>query len=251
MENAKTIPIPFNEVSDIFLNPDKKYLIDLKNSKLKGESFIIYLANMKLNCYLVKDPELKKEDKYDVIHHFLKYPYLVACPTLVGSILAVFLKSRNIPFNNTECWLSDDEIDDFIKNNSELIKDISDFYDSLILGLASYNVNFKNNFLEPAIKRGEVELVEDPSLISVNALSLLKIPNFLENFISYKEDAFSSLKYYKYQIEKFTYDKKPLFDIIMDLKENSFLMSLVNIFFSDEKEEKEILEKNLKILGVV
>jgi hypothetical protein len=93
--------------------------------------------------------------------------------------------------------------------------------------------------------------VEDPNLISVNAISLLKIPNFLEYFIAAKKDHFDKMKYYKYQIEKFSYDKKSLFDIIVDLKDNSFLLSLINIFFSDEKEEKEILDKNLKILGVL
>jgi hypothetical protein len=112
-------------------------------------------------------------------------------------------------------------------------------------------MTFKKEILEPAIASGEVKLIEDPNLISINVISLLKVSNFLENFISCSSQLERELKYYKYQVEKFSYDKKNLFDILMSLKDNSFILSLTNIFYSEEKEEEEILEKHMKVLGVI
>jgi hypothetical protein len=251
IQDIKTIPIPFNEISDIFLNIDKTYRLDLKNSKLKGESFVTYIANMKLKCEVINDSSLEKEEKFEVLKNFLTYAYFVDCSTFIDSLLLVFLRYRNIPFQSPNAWLTTEEIDEFISLNKELIDVAADFYDSLLLAIPSFNTKFKKEILEPSLDKGDIKLIEDPNLISINVISLLKVPNFLENFISGSDFASKELKYYKYQIEKFSYDKKNLFDILMDLKENSFILSLTNIFYSEEKEEEEILEKHMKVLGVI
>lgn len=251
IQDIKTIPIPFNEISDIFLNIDKTYRLDLKNSKLKGESFITYVANMKLKCEIINDESLEKEEKFEVLKNFLNYAYFVDCTTLIDASLLVFLRYRNIPFHASNSWMSSEEIDEFVSLNKNTLDNIADFYDSLIISIPSFNNKFKTEVLEPALASGEIKLVEDPNLISINSISLLKIPNFLENFIGHNNQAEKELKYYKYQIEKFSYDKKNLFDILMGLKEDSFILSLTNIFYSQEKEEEEILEKHMKVLGVI
>lgn len=251
IQDIKTIPIPFNEISDIFLNIDKTYRLDLKNSKLKGESFVTYIANMKLKCELINDSSLEKEEKFEVLKNFLTYAYFVDCETLIDSSLLVFLRYRNIPFQSQNSWINSEEIDEFISLNKNILENIADFYDSMLLSIPSFNMTFKKEILEPALASGEIKLIEDPNLISINVISLLKVPNFLENFISCNNQLERELKYYKYQVEKFSYDKKNLFDILMGLKDNSFILSLTNIFYSEEKEEEEILQKHMKVLGVI
>ena len=161
------------------------------------------------------------------------------------------MRYRNIPFHSQDSWISSEEIDEFISLNKNIIDTVADFYDSMMITIPSFNMTFKKEILEPAIASGEVKLIEDPNLISINVISLLKVSNFLENFISCSSQLERELKYYKYQVEKFSYDKKNLFDILMSLKDNSFILSLTNIFYSEEKEEEEILEKHMKVLGVI
>lgn len=248
MENLiKKIPMSTDEIQELFLNPEKKYTVDVSNSKLKGEAFITYIANMKMKCELLKD--LNKNEKFEILKIFLNFNYFVDCSTLIDTSYLMMLRSRGLEIDEEKSWLSMSELDEFISLNKELINTITDFLDSMLIAVPSLNVAFKKNFLEPSIESGEIGCIEDPNIISVNIFGMLSIPDFLEVFLSFKND-FTKFNYYKYQIERFSYNKKTFFDIFIDLKGNSLLLSFCNAFFSEEKEESEIISKYSSLLGV-
>jgi hypothetical protein len=243
MENSiKKIPMSTDEIQELFLNPENKYIVDLENSKLKGEAFITYIANMKMKCDLLVDPNLSKLSKFEILKIFLNFNYFVDCQTLINTSCMVMLRSRGFDLNTSDSWMSLEEIDEFISLNTDMVSTISDFLDSMLIAVPSLNIFFKKEFLEPSIESGEVICIEDPNIISVNVFGMLTVPDFLEIFLASKKD-FNKFNYYKYQIERFSYNKKTFFDLFLDLNSDSILLSLCNTFFSEEKEEIEILNK--------
>lgn len=250
MSSVKTIPMSTDQIQELFLNPGNSYIVDFKNSKLKGESFITYIANMRMKCTLMPDPELDQKEKFDILTQFLEFNYFVDCDTLISVAALIFLRSRGVPIINSQEWMSFEEMDEYISANSELILKISDFYDSMIIAVPSFNKDFKNSYLEPAIASGEIELIEDTNAISINTFGPLTIPDFLECFLAYPTASSKKLKYFKYPVERFSYDKKSLSEIFRILNGSSLLLSLSNAFFSEEEQEREVINKYSNLLGV-
>jgi hypothetical protein len=252
MGSTKTIPMSTEELQDLFLNPAKSYVIDLKNSKLKGEAFITYISNMKMKCSLLKDTNLTKEEKYDTLSYFFQFSYPVDCDTLIETSAFLFLRYRNVPVDFSFSWLSIEDMDEYIALNKPLFEKVSKFMDSLILGVSSFNNDFKKDYLEPAIESGEIEVIDDANLFSVNMLGMLTVPNFLEYFIGFSPLSETvDLKYYRHQMEQMTYNKKSLFEVFANLKEDSLILSLVNVFFSEKDSESSVLNKYPQLLGVI
>jgi hypothetical protein len=250
MTSVKTIPMPTDQIQELFLNPTNQYEVDLRNSKLKGESFITYIANMRMKCTLITDPELTSEEKFSTLTHFLNFNYFVDCDTLVKASALLMLRSRGVPIENTQTWISFEEMDEYIKLNYELITKIGNFYDSLVLAVPSFNINFKNTILDPAIESGLVEVIEDTSAVSINIFGALTIPDFLECFLAYPNESSSKLRYFKYPVERFSYNKKALSEIFRELKGGSLLLSLTHMLFSEEQHETEVLNKHIQSMGV-
>ena len=62
MSSYKTIPMSTEEIQELFLNQGTHYKIDLASSKLQGEAFITYIANMQMDCSLPLDVEVSSEE---------------------------------------------------------------------------------------------------------------------------------------------------------------------------------------------
>jgi len=248
--NIRAVPMSTDELQELFLNPEISFQIDVGKSKLRGESFITYLSNMRMKCSLLESDTLPYEDKEEILKSYIKNAYFTDCRTLLESLAYVMFLSRDIPVEPLSNWLSVEESKKFIQNNNDIIKNISDFLDSCLVAIASLNVEFKKNFLDPSLHNKDINLIEDPDIVCINVLGLLTLPNFIEYFISFNPQPEKKLSYYKYQVEKFTYNKKFFFQILVNLSGDSLLLSLVNIFFSPNEDAKNILKKYSEITGV-
>lgn len=231
------------EIQDLFLNQGTHYEINLEDSKLQGEAFITYIANMQMNCSLPLEVKVSSEKKLEVMKYFFNFRQTIKCQTLLDTAAFVMLKFKGINFDLNSCWLNEAELDLFIKDNLETIGKTALFLESSLLFVPSFNSNFKQFILEPAIEAGEVVEISDIDFIGVNILGLFTIPSFIEFFLSYPPVGEQPVVYFKEQVEKLYYDKKPLFEIICEQKGDSFLMSLVNVIFSQETAEVELFKK--------
>lgn len=245
--NIKTIPMTTDEIQELFLNPDREYKIDLKNSRLKGEAFATYLANMKMRCSLIEDSELPSEEKYDLLKNFLTYPYAILCTTLVDVSCILFLRSKGLPVKLTNSWMSFDEIDTFLKEpeNQDILKRCSLFLESMLVTIPSFNNDVRESFLLPAIEASVIEQVDDPSYVSVNLYGAITTPEFLELYLSQPPLFDEKPKYFKNVVEKYSYDLKTLYDLFLKMGEDSLLLSLTNLIMSEEQEEKELISEFL------
>ena len=71
-----SLPLTTEQVQELFLNLDNRYVVDLEDSTLKGESLITYLANMQIKCTLDLSSSIPTEEKIELLYHF--YPIVHA-----------------------------------------------------------------------------------------------------------------------------------------------------------------------------
>lgn len=243
MEKLKTIPMSTEDIQELFMNQDHHYNIDLLNSKLKGEAFITYIANMQISCSIQKDSQLDSETKLNVLEFFFSFRQTIKCDTLLLTCAHILLRSRKIDFDTSDSWLSIEEMDTFILNNKEQIKNSSDFLDSSLVFIPSFNNNYRESIFEPSIEAGSIEVVEDPNFLGVNILGLYTIPSFLEFFIAAGTNEPQKMTYYKNQVELLQYNKTTIFKLITAQEGDSFLMSLCHLVLSTEEKDRQLFDE--------
>jgi hypothetical protein len=246
MNDWKKIPMSTEEIQELFLNTNKHYTIDLKNSALKGEAFITYISNMQMNCSLAIDETVPTEEKFEILKLFLTSRQTIKCDTLLNTAALLLLRSRKVDIQNSIGWLSFEEVDTFVKQNKDLIEEVSSFVDSMPLTATCFNTEIKEQYLVPAIENGEVEVVTDLEAIGVNILALMGITDFLEFFLAANPSSSTRMKYYQPQVERLTYDKQTIFDIFFKREDPSFLMSMVNLLFSSGEQEIKLMQDYLE-----
>jgi hypothetical protein len=248
MTTLKTIPMSTQEIQEIFLNSELHYNIDLNNSTLKGEAFITYIANMQINCSLATDDQTPKEEKFEILTHFLKFRQTIKCDTLLNTTALLLLKALRTPIEHTSNWLTEEESEEFLQSNKSLILEAALFINSAPVFVTAFNKDFKEEIFEPACLNNEIQVIDDPEIVGVNLINLFSIPNFIETFIAQFDEVMpaevKNLRYYKAQVERLQYDKKTVFDIFLELKEDSFLMSFSHLLLnnSENRKETELLE---------
>lgn len=244
MENnkieTKTIPLATSDIISFFENPDHFFFIDYANSSLKKESFLTYLANMKMKCDLVEYQKIPAEDRMEILSCFMNHSYAIEVPVLKNALMSIlfYLRTGEI-FSD---YMSKEEMEEFILKNKEALDHACCFFDSMLLILPSMSHEFKEQVFDKMIEKNEIEIIEDADCIGLNTFSLIAEPNFLDMFIGLSNQE-TQVKYYKYAIDKFSYKNKKLFQIITELESPSVLMSLFNAFSSKEEEETKYFEK--------
>lgn len=238
------------EIQQVFLNTDSHYNVDLKNSKLKGEAFITYIANMQINCSLAKVEGTPSEEKLEVLKHYLTFRQSIKCDTLLYTTARTLMRFVGVTLNEEFCdWMSLEEIDTFIAQNNEMLNNIAIFINSAPVFVTAFNNEFRKNVFDPAIESGEITVVDDPDIVGINTISLFSIPDFTEFFITAvvenPNNANLPMYYYKAQVERLQYDRKTVFDIFLGLKEDSFLMAFSNLLLntSENGDELALLQK--------
>lgn len=237
---TKTFPLSTTDIISFFENPDHFFYIDYNGSALKKESFLTYIANMKMKCDLIDYASISFEDREEMLFAFMHYNYIVEVPALKNALASLLMYSRSgeMIFD----FFSKEEADQFIEKHKTKIQEASCFFDSMLFVMPSMSHEFKEQVFNKAIEEGQVEVVEDAEAIGINTFSLIAMPDFVDIFIGLNKEELK-IKYYKHAIEKFTYKNKKLFQLVTDLETPSFLMSLFNLFSSKEDLESEYFEK--------
>lgn len=238
------------EIQQVFLNTDSHYDVDLKNSKLKGEAFITYIANMQINCSLANVEGTASEEKLEVLKHYLTFRQSIKCDTLLHTTARTLMRFAGVTLDKSFCdWMSLEEIDSFIVQNSDMLNNVANFIYSAPVFVTSFNNNFREEIFKPAIESGEIRVIDDPDIVGINTINLFSIPDFTEFFIAAVSEnpnnANLPMYYYKAQVERLQYDRKTIFDIFLGLKGDSFLMAFSNLLLntSENGEELALLEK--------
>ncbi|RLA63447.1 MAG: hypothetical protein DRQ88_12425 [Epsilonproteobacteria bacterium] len=235
----KALPMKTQEVMEFFQNPDEIIEVDLENSSLQGEVFVTYITNMRMKTTLVGGTS---QQKLDLLIPYLTSAYTTNCKPLLEGGIDLLLSYRGIePLYNT--WLPAKDLEDFAKNHKEDLDPISEFLDSLVCCIPSFNTKYKKSVFDKEIEQGNIEVITDASIIGPNILGLLQEPNFFEIFVS---SGVTVKKYYKHQFEVMRFNNKGLFDIVS--ARDSLLMPILDLLSEPTEESIEILKKHSEAL---
>ncbi len=200
------VPFSLDEMKDYFLDKNKFYIIDYKNSELKGNRFISYMGNLEIT-FEVNYTSLSKEEKFELLLEFFKSRNIVKFSSMALTASEVILRMRKIDgIRLTEnSLLTDAEKDEFIATNEELLERWVTFLLStnLFMLTTAKEINDSYNF-----KEGFKEII-DAHYVGQNIVQLFSVPSFMEVFLSAHIER--EIVYFKHQFEDYMFKGQNLF----------------------------------------
>ena len=194
-------PISIENLKKHFTDKEVFYLIEYKNSELKGKKLLTYLSNLDLPAD-IKEPDL------ELVKEYLHSVTLVNIESLENIIIDILLEYKNI--------LKTENYKNFINENTDIISKWSDKLDSLSI-FNMYIVN-SDEFKDYA-KTFPAD--DTNSLEGVNFVSLLK----QERFYLFFNKLNNNIKFYTRYFDDYMFRGKNLFEFWSTPKNPMFLLT--------------------------
>ncbi len=201
-------PIPIDELKKYFVDPDTKFLINYKDSKLKNSKLLTYLSNLDIPADIDLNGS-ENQEFFDLLKAYFESPFLLNVDLLEESVIEVLLTRKNIVVK--------EEYSKFIDENTEIIDKWINVLESLLL----YNISIIN---EPKIKEtlSSYEIVPGQDLIGINFVNLIKHEHF---YLFYDSVNNSNLKYYQGYFDDYMFKGKNLYSYWAHENNPLFLIS--------------------------
>lgn len=230
MSELKKLPLSTDDLIKLFENPEEVLDIDYKNSTIKGQAFLTYLANVKINCNLKNIEDLSFEEKEELLNLFIDSKYVMEISTLKKALFSCFLDFKDSDYFTSE------QFEKYIKNNISRLEEIAQFYYSMLIMIPSISNEFKEHILEPEIKEGKIKEVDGTDIITPNIYSLVFYPNFIDLFIGSIEKEYP-LTYYRGVLETYQYKNKSFYGLLFEGETFPNLIAFFNYFFTEDAEK--------------
>ena len=174
-------PISIDNLKKFFTDKSTFYVIDYKNSTIKGTKLLTYLSNLDIPCDINFDG-CTKEECYDMIKDYMHASMIVNIKSLELTVISLLMQLKGIIKKYDE---------DFLNSNIDIIKHWVTRIDSLTLYnmLIIWDEDFKE-FIEAH------ESNDTDSLVGVNFVSLIKHPEMYELYQTIDQSAV--INYTKY-----------------------------------------------------
>ncbi|MFT6630569.1 MAG: hypothetical protein ACJAS4_000507 [Bacteriovoracaceae bacterium] len=200
------VPLTVDEIKEFFTNKEILYLVNYKESELKGVVFLTYLSNLDLPAE-INFTGSSFEEKEELIRIYMETRNILSCETLRLNVAKVLLEYRGI--NTTDIFVapcfSDEEVIRFNANNSALLDKWEQFIESTTL----YAQTTVPELEESCKLKENAIIVEDQMFIGANVVNMFSIQSFYELFLSvpYRKE----IVYFKYQFEEYMFRGKNFF----------------------------------------
>ena len=166
MNIVKTVaPISIEDLKQYFKDKSTVYIIDYKNSTIKGTKLFTYLSNLDIPCDIDFTGCLEDEC-FSAIKDYMHSTMLVNISSLEHAVINILMQFKGISAKHDT---------KFLDENTEIIKHWLTRIDSL--PLFNMSIIGDNNFKD-YIDQFEVD--ETDSLVGVNFLSLIKNPEMYD-----------------------------------------------------------------------
>jgi hypothetical protein len=226
------VPIAIEDLKKYFTDKSVFYVVDYKNSKLKGFKFLTYLSNLDIPCN-VDLSTLDQEETYDLLNEYLHSSMIVNIRSLEFLTMDVLKEYKGL----TEKYYHSD----FIANHGEILDKWVNKLDSLTI----YNMQAigQQEFKDFAHTFSESD---EDELIGVNFISLLKNPEFYD---FYRKIDTSKLKYYTHYFEDYMFQGKSMFSFWANENNPLFLLTYgIAEGLIDPKKYNEVKKQTLEEL---
>lgn len=221
-------PISLDNLKIYFAEKNSLFLIDYKNSSLKGKKLLTYLGNLNVPCDINFEGN-STEEIWEIIAEYLNTTSLIDVPILENIVIQLLLEKKGILANN----------------NKELIQRNETILDDWILkleGLTLYNMyivadNCFGDFIN------EFESDDTTDLKGINFVSLLKRENF---YSFYEKMSHEKPKFYTHLFKEYIYKGKNMYEYWANKNNPMFLLTFG--IASGVADSKQHIEAKIKFL---
>jgi hypothetical protein len=199
-------PIPIEELKKFFAEPETKFIIDYKTSKLQGSKLLTYLSNLDIPSDIAIEED---QDLFDLLKDYFESPFLLNIETLEKAAIDVLLTSKNID--------PKDQYKKFIEDNKEIVDKWVNVLESLLI----YNISIINSS-EIKEYMSSFEIISGQELTGINFVNLVKHEDF---YLFYDNVDMSKLKYFQSYFDDYMFKGKNLYSFWANENNPLFLMS--------------------------
>jgi hypothetical protein len=211
-----TIPFDSETLKSIITGEIKSPAIDYVNSKIKGKNFVTYLSNLKYENLAIDFSDVSFEERTDLVCEFIKHNSTCHIEQLEATIIKCLFFYKNYdlslvdksegdkPFLDKSI-LSNQEIQEFVEQNKDLIKQLSELMDGVLL-YAIKNLNAYKDECGDFVTNNIVVEKQELGKTFVNLLT-----NTTFNCHYYRSlPNFDVIKYFDYYFDRPIYSGKTL-----------------------------------------
>ena len=211
-DNLKILPLTHEEIGQFLKEEDSILEVNYNDSKIQGQFFLNYIANLKLNVDLFFNSE---EIDLELLRLYTSNKYELNIPSLNMCLVQIILDIKGIGFDlcfnriieKKQSW-------DFYDTNKEMLDELIRFLDSLLYSIPFVNHGYKETIGKSLIDNGQMELIDDDTLdLGLNTVKILEMKDFVPLYFS------GTIKtkpaYYKAQMEGNFYNGNSLFNYLI------------------------------------
>ena len=214
------IPFDSETLRSIITGDIKSPEIDYTNSKIKGKNFITYLSNLKYENLNIDFSSVSLDERFDLVCEFIKHNSTCHIEQLEATVVKClfYFKGYNLslvdkseddkPFLQ-KCILTNSEIEQFVKENQELIKELCNILDGTLL-YAIKNLNAYKKELGDFITNN---IVEEKQEIGKTFVNLFQNETFNSHYYA-SIPKFDQIKYFDFYFDRPIYSGKTLMTYI-------------------------------------
>jgi hypothetical protein len=201
MNTINTIaPIAIEELKKYFVDDTTEFIIDYKNSTLKGSKLLIYLGNLNVPC----DLDAESDNEFlELLKDYFNAKTLVSIPKLELAAIEVLFGNKELLDSDYQGILSLEQVTNFNKENSEIIEKWVCILDSLTLyNMKIVNVPEFHEFVESFPTNDTDELT------GINFVNILRYQDF---YLYYGKINEKNLTNYRRYFSEYMFKGKNLF----------------------------------------
>jgi len=215
-----TIPFDSETLKSIITGEVKSPAIDYVNSKIKGKNFITYLSNLKYENLEINFSDVSFDERSELLSEFIKHNSTCRIEQLESTVVKslFFYRGYNLtlvdkseddkPFLQKSI-LSNIEIQEFVKNNKNLVTQLSEILDGVLL----YAIKNLNAYKEELGDFVTNNIVVEKQEIGKTFVNLFENPTFNCHYYS-SLPKFDDLKYFDHYFDRPIYSGKTLINFI-------------------------------------
>ena len=208
MNIVETIaPISIDNLKKYFTDKTTFFVLNYKDSSLKGAKLLTYLSNLDIPCD-INVSGCEEKEVYDLIKDYLHTNMLVNIPSLEKAVCHILHQAKGlIPTNDKQFILDNKEI--LLKWISKL--ESLSLYNMYIVGDETFK-EFSNKF----------EKDDSDELVGINFISLLKNEYF---YSFYENTRIDNLKFYTHYFNDYMFKGKNMYSYWANENNPLFLLT--------------------------
>jgi hypothetical protein len=215
-----TIPFDSETLRSIITGDIKSPEIDYDNSKIKAKNFVTYLSNLKYESLNINLTDVSFEERSELISEFIKHNSTCHINQLEATVikclfyfrgydLSLVDKSEDDKTVLEQCILSNDEVRQYVEQNTDLIKQLSEILDGVLL----YAIKNLTAYKEEVGDFITNNIVTEKQDIGKTFVNLFDNATFNCHYYS-SIPKFDSIKYFDHYFDRPIYSGKTLINFI-------------------------------------